>query len=780
MAISFRSRLIILFILLVGITLSTLTWAVFRALDTNAAINAERELLVAERVFETLLEENRRQLTDRTSLLAEDFGFRQAIATNEEQTIVSALVNHGERIAADLILLMDTSGEILIGTHDLSGSVTKIQQHTQQMSSPFNELIIAEEEPFQLVMVPVYGPDLIAWVGVGFSIDENLIDSFRSITKADVSLLFHSETQSSVKVLSTLNTNFMQSTAASQSFDSFSTAYIAALENKDWLNLETSLLNDGEQRIDLVLSVSLQQAIATNRDLQTQMLVITIFILILAFVVSIFIANSFNKPIHALVKAARRIARGEYQHNINVPGNTEFNELGETLNQMQHDIQEREQHISHQAEHDLLTNLPNRHKMASILNQQLSDNRYNGSLGVLLVKLVNFEPLSDIYGMSIMDSVLKQAADILKHNSEAWLSIGHVGDDEFLVLVQLAPNQNISGTVATIKNIFAKPIYCNQIELTLDTRIGAVICPEHADNYEDTLRRAHIAMNEARLTNSCHFLFDTRLEKRYLRKLEVTQRLQQAITTQSFTLLFQPQFNLKEGRVHSAEALIRWHDAELGPVYPDEFIPLAESSGDITLITEWVFSESLDQLQQWQGQGFDLGVSINLSARDILKNEFIDHVLDTIKERHIPSHFLMLEVTESAIVEDMEHAIQNLRRLYDAGIQLAMDDFGTGFSSLAQLKELPVHELKIDKSFVLNLNEDADDQKIVRSTIEMAHSLGISTIAEGTENIESINLLKAMNCDAIQGYFLSKPISSADLLTWLVQFNKTGLNHETH
>jgi EAL domain-containing protein (putative c-di-GMP-specific phosphodiesterase class I) len=261
------------------------------------------------------------------------------------------------------------------------------------------------------------------------------------------------------------------------------------------------------------------------------------------------------------------------------------------------------------------------------------------------------------------------------------------------------------------------------------------------------------------------------LENRYLRKLKVTQRLQHAISHNGFKLLFQPQFDLNKKIIHSAEALIRWYDDDLGPVYPDEFIPLAENSGDITLITDWVFSEALIQLERWHAAGFELGVSINLSAKDILKDDFIDRVILQIDARKISPHLLMLEVTESALVEDMDHAIANLRRLYEAGVHLAMDDFGTGFSSLAQLKVLPVHELKIDKSFVLNLDKDIDDQKIVRSTIEMAHNLGLTTIAEGVENSPSIEMLKSMNCDAIQGYFLSKPITSDDLISWLETFN---------
>jgi diguanylate cyclase (GGDEF)-like protein len=774
MAISFRTRLVSLFILLLGLTLFTSTWAVLRAVDNNARANAERELLVAERVFETLLEENSRQLTDRTALLAEDFGFRQAIATNEEETIVSALINHGERISADLILLMNPAGEVLIGTHDLTESLDVITQKIQQQSVPFSELAIAEQLPFQLVMVPVKAPELIAWVGVGFEINTALINSFRDITKADVSLLYQGSANSRVNSLSTLSNANERLNSNSLTFEVSNAQFISSLESDSWLNNQTRLLERGEQRLSLVLSVSLKEAIAAYKNLQTQMLIIAVIVLLLAVLISAVIAGSITRPIGTLVRAARRIAQGDYQQQLSIPGKTEFNELGDTLNQMQIDIQDREKHITFQAQHDMLTKLPNRHYMADLMQQRLQHSSSN-SFAAVLVKVINFESLSDIYGVSIMDPVLLQAANKLKGCIADVDTVGLIASDEFLLYHQVESPQSLKKFTAEIQSLFSTPLVCNNIELTLDTRIGAVTCPDQAGSYEDMLRRTHIAMNEARLTSQSNFLYTSGLEDRYLRKLKVTQRLQHAIGSNGFTLLFQPQFDLNKKVIHSAEALIRWHDEELGPVYPDEFIPLAENSGDITLITDWVFAEALSQLERWHSLGYELGVSINLSAKDILKDDFIDRVIAQIAARNIIPRLLMLEVTESALVEDVDHAIANLRRLYEAGVHLAMDDFGTGFSSLAQLKVLPVHELKIDKSFVLNLDKDVDDQKIVRSTIEMAHHLGLTTIAEGVENSESISLLKSMNCDAIQGYYLSKPIASDELTIWLATFNSTPL-----
>jgi diguanylate cyclase (GGDEF)-like protein len=774
MAISFRSQLISLFILLLGLTLFTLTWAVLGAIDNNARTTAERELFVAERVFETLLADNRRQLTDRTALLAEDFAFRQAIATNEEETIVSALINHGERISADLILLLSPEGDVLMGTHDLTDTMTVLKQKIQQQVQPFSELAVTEQQPFQLVMVPVKAPDLIAWVGVGFVIDDALIKSFKDITKTDVSLLYQGGERSQINSLTTLINAENRLPTEVAPFKQNSLAFISSLDYDEWLNHQTPLLDRGNQQIMLVLSVSLQEAVAAYKNLQTQMLFIASVILVLAVFISIFIAGSITKPISTLVNAARRIAQGNYQQSLHIHGKTEFNVLGDTLNQMQVDIQDREKHITFQAQHDMLTELPNRHHLATLMQLRLEKKNTKPFVAVL-IKVTNFDSLGDVYGASIMDQVLVQAANQLKNYIEHDDTVGLITADEFLLFHSLNQDKQIESIATELHTLFSQPLQCEGIEFTLDIRLGFVACPEYANNYEDMLRRARIALNEARIANQSEYQFTAGIEDRYLRKLKVTQRLQKAINQSGFTLLFQPQYDLKKKVVHSAEALIRWHDDELGPVFPDEFIPLAESSADITLITDWVFAEALDQLAKWHGDGFELGVSINLSAKDILKDDFIDRVIQQIATSGIAPNLLMLEVTESALVEDMDHAILNLRRLYDAGVHLAMDDFGTGFSSLAQLKVLPVHELKIDKSFILNLDNDLDDQKIVRSTIEMAHNLGLTTIAEGVETSSSIELLKSMNCDAIQGYHLSKPITSKELIIWLANFNSQTL-----
>ena len=776
MTISFRTRLLLIFTAVLAVTLTATTLSALRATDANTRANATRELAVAERVFQTLLDENSRELTDRTTLLAEDFGFREAIATNEEDTIISVLANHGDRIGADLIMLMSPQGEVLISTHDIGADLDRVRAGLGNQASAFSLLTLSEHQPYQMVMVPVDAPQRVAWVGMGFLLDDDLLTRFRDITSADVTLIYRERetgSNSDVQTLSTLPTQPLADVDLLGPYDEVLAQASEQLRDQGLLSRYATLLDQPPVHLGALLTVSLADAVAANTRLRTQMLLIALAALVAAAVVTLFIARGITRPIDTLVAAARRIASGDYQHSVSLKNTNEFGVLGQTLNTMQNDIQQRERHIFYQARHDLKTGLPNLEQMAQRFTELTPDDQH--PVAVVLVRLENVSALSDVYGLAFTDEIVRLAAERLVHRLRPGDIAGRVGNNEFLVLADAQLAGECDQALAEYLAVFDQAIEHQDIDVLLDVRMGQVMCPEQASSFEDALRRANIAVSDARVHGQELERYQIGRDESHLRQLTVTNRLQHAIEHGGFELLFQPQYDLRNRRIHSAEALLRWHDDQLGRMFPDEFIPLAEQSGDITQITEWVVTEAIARMTAWQEEGHDLGVSINLSARDILNSHFIDRVIERTAHAGFERKNLMLEITESAMVTDTELALTHLKRLYDAGFDLAMDDFGTGYSSLAQLKTMPIHELKIDKSFVLRLDEDQDDQNIVRSTIEMAHHLGLTVIAEGVENQAALKLLEQMGCDAIQGYYLSKPMAIADLKPWLAAFNETTL-----
>ncbi|WP_320822858.1 EAL domain-containing protein [Reinekea sp.] len=777
MTLSFRSQLLLFFISLLGFTLMAELWAVSQAADRATRVNAMRTLAVAERVFVSLLEESHQQQLYRTVHLSEDPAFRRAISTARLNTISSILVSHGQRLGADMVVLLEPhQGDVMTSTHSLASTLPQLREHLQASNEPFSGLVIAEQQPFQLVMVPVLTPNLIAWVGMGFVIDKALVNRFRDISNADISLLYRGDQTAMISSISTTQTPTWTD-FSNGSFDQLVGQFERLLNDRGNLSRQRLLLVDDRQQLTLMLSVSLTKAKLIFSDMESQIVLISALGLMLAVFLTVMVARRLTAPINRLVRAAERIGRGDYEQLAVTRGSRELHVLSDTLNNMQRAIADREQHIRYQAQHDLLTGLPNRNQMNELFDQRRLD-QPSAHFAVALIKVSNFDTLSDAYGMGIVDQMLQQVGQRFASSPTSAMTLGLIATDEFLLLSESFssaaddPEQSFSDAVTLG---FEQPFQCANLELQCEVRLAMVLCPAHAEQFEDTVRRGRITLAEARRTDQRSLVYDAGQEVRHLRQIKVTRRLQQALVNDGFSLLFQPQYDLKTKRVYSAEALIRWHDEELGAMFPDEFISLAEESGVITQITEWVFTQALEQMVRWQAAGYRIGVSINLSAKDILKDELIDSVIRQLDAHDFERSNLMLEITESALIADAERALFNLQRLYDAGVHLAMDDFGTGYSSLTQLKSMPVHELKIDKSFVMNLCNDKADQQIVRSTIDMAHHLGLSVIAEGVESLAASSLLGEMNCDAIQGYHLSRPIPAKALLAWVDYFEQAPL-----
>jgi len=776
MTISFRSQLLLVFLSLLGLTLIAEIWSVAQTTNQATRANATRELLVAERVFNSLLTESQQQKTYRTELLVEDFAFRQAIATQQWDTLGSVLINHGERLGADLIVLLAADGDVTISTHNLDTTLPLLRSHSQSSTDPFKGLVIAEQQPFQLVMVPVRAPNLIAWVGMGFVLDKALVNRFRDISNADISLLYRGDPAGMIGSISTTKTPTW-SDLSNVDFEQSVNQFASQLDGSGNLSQQFQLLDGSSQQLTLVLSVSLAEAKQAFSALEARMVAISMVGLLLVALVTVLFASRLTGPINRLVRAAERIGQGDYEQLAVTGISRELNVLSHTLNRMQKSIADREQLIRYQTLHHFFTGLPNRKHMNELFDQRRLD-QPSAQFAAALIKISNFDTLSDVYGMAIVDQMLQQVAQRFASNPSSIMTLGLIVTDELLLFSEpfsSAAEDSTQGFIDAVTLAFELPFLCSNLELQCEVRLAILLCPTHVDEFEDTVRRARITLAEARRTDQRSLVYDVIQEVRHLRKLKVTRRLQQALVNDGFSLLFQPQYDLKTKRIYSAEALIRWHDEELGPMYPDEFIPLAEESGVITQITEWVFTRALKQMVSWQAAGYRIGVSINLSAKDILKDEFIDSLIHQLDGHDGERSSLMLEITESALVTDAEHALLNLQRLFDAGVHLAMDDFGTGYSSLVQLKSMPVHELKIDKSFVTNLCNDKVDQQIVRSTIDMAHHLGLGVIAEGVESLAAATLLDELNCDSIQGYLLSRPIPAPDLLAWVDQFEQQQL-----
>ncbi len=431
------------------------------------------------------------------------------------------------------------------------------------------------------------------------------------------------------------------------------------------------------------------------------------------------------------------------------------------------DITERKRQeatMHHQTLHDALTGLPNR----VLLNDRLEHaillaHHQNEPLSVVMMDIDRFKDVNDTLSHQIGDVLLKQIAARLQTTLGGTDTVARFGGDEFSILLS---GVNREGAVAAVDRAIQKlkPAFTiDSHHLNLEASFGIAVYPEHGADGNTLIKRADVAMYAAKQAHSGYAVYDPARDQNSPRRLALMGELRSAIEHSKLLLHYQPKVDLSTNLVCGVEALVRWEHPERGLVAPEEFIPLAEQSGMINTLTERVLEAGLRQQHAWTRTGIKLVVAVNLSARNLQDLDLPDKIAGLLKTWSVGPEWLELEITESAIMADPTRALKVLTALHVMGVRLTIDDYGTGYSSLAYLRRLPVNELKIDRSFVRNMTHDESNAVIVRSTIDLGHNLGLGVVAEGVETLGTLEMLKSLGCDAAQGHYLSKPLPADEL-----------------
>jgi diguanylate cyclase (GGDEF)-like protein/PAS domain S-box-containing protein len=432
-------------------------------------------------------------------------------------------------------------------------------------------------------------------------------------------------------------------------------------------------------------------------------------------------------------------------------------------------------HIEFLAHYDPLTQLINRKMLEERTVQALLlAVRNKTQLALMFINLDRFKIINDTLGQSIGDKLLKSVALRLREMTREVDIVARLGGDEFVIVLPcIESSSDATIVVNKLIAVLDEPILIAEHFLTITSSIGISLFPDDGLDYETLLRHANAAMFSAKKSGSNKFMyFSSGMNSNLEKQLQIEHELRHALKKQEFELYYQPQVNLKSGRIIGVEALLRWNSVVFGMVSPDCFIPLAEEIGLIVAIGEWVLREACRQNAKWQRQGLPaVVVAVNLSAIQFRQKNLVDIVLSALQDSALPPEYLELELTEGIVMQDVDNTIDCLHNLKQLGIKLSIDDFGTGYSSLSYLKRFPINKLKIDKSFIHDIANDADDEKIVRAVIGLAQAMNLTVIAEGVETQEQLSFLRSHQCDEMQGYLCSKPLPADEMAKFLERGN---------
>lgn len=511
--------------------------------------------------------------------------------------------------------------------------------------------------------------------------------------------------------------------------------------------------------------VALTQAAHDQSRLLWMMLIFGLFF-IAAIVLSI--ERLVFRPMAEVSNALQAVAFSKEGVALPEPRTHETKALVDAFTEMNRQVQARQEDLRYQALHDTLTGLPNRALLQDRIAHGMQDaRRRNERLVLLMIDLDRFKEVNDTLGHNVGDRLLIDVGQCISSKLREVDAVARLGGDEFAVLLNNADAQHGIMTAHKIRHALDQGFSIEGLNLYVGASIGVAEYPEHGTTANELLQRADVAMYVAKRNHLGVTAYDIEQDDYSIGRLALAGDLRDALQNDELSLQFQPQLSLVDQTCVGVEALLRWNHAKYGQIPSDQIITLAERTDLIIPLAYWVIDQAVSQCAHWQQLGLTLSVAVNLSVYNLQDTNLIEQVQATLQRYNLPPSSLVLEITESAMMANPVFAMENLSQLADMGVKLSIDDFGTGFSSLAYLKNLPVEELKLDKSFIIQLRPGSDDEVIVRSTIDLGHNLGLRVVAEGVETSAASELLKDFGCDFVQGYFYSHPLDALQLEDWL-------------
>ncbi|HXF78633.1 MAG TPA: EAL domain-containing protein [Usitatibacter sp.] len=778
------TRIVLFFVALLVIVQGVAAFLVIQANSQVARRTINEQLEQGERVFRQLLTQKQERLEQGAGILSADFAFRQAIASNDTGTILSVLRNHGARVGAKVMTLAALDNTVRADTLDPSRIGKPFAYpdlvNVARVEGKSSSIVLREGKLYQLVVVPVLAPEPIAWVGLAFEVDDAAAKDMHQLTGLEVTFASRVGAAEAWKLhASTLPADLRLELAAELAS---TTAFAdgsgeVSLGGEEYETRLAALEERADKQVVAILQRPLAVGLAPFQRISAVFFWMTLAGLAVLVAGSLMIARGITRPVLRLADAARRVQQGDYTRHVDVEHRDEIGALAESFNHMLDGIVSREKEILRLAYEDALSGLPNRAMFYEQLGQAVRIARRGGdNISVMLLDMDRFKAINDTLGHTVGDQALREVGARVRAALRDSDIVARLGGDEFGVLLATGDKEHAPRVVAEkIHRALEQPLVVGGQSMDVAASIGIARFPEHGEDADALLRAADVAMYEAKRTKARYAIYNSSHDERRKEFLTLLGELRHAVDAGELELHFQPKVTLAGERTTSVEALVRWRHPKKGLVPPGDFIPFAEQTGYIGEITRWVLRRAIEQCGRWQLNGSRVRMCVNISARDLRQGEeLVQFVSACLAEAELAAGMLCLEITESALMEDPAIAQSTLRRLRELGVATSIDDYGTGYSSLAYIKQLAVNELKIDRGFVAGMEADQRNAAIVRSTIELGHNLGLTVVAEGVETEHELAQLRRFGCDAAQGYLFARPMSAPAFERWL-----SGLRDET-
>jgi len=724
----------------------------------------QRQLGMAAGAFARQLDDISERVASSVQVLSLDYALRAAIAQRDEATLLSALRNHGRRVGATQMLVLDVDGRVEADSSNAyaDGAVFPYTDLVAQaLEKPSAAVVAWRGRAYWMVVVPVFAPDLVGYIAAAIPVDDARLAQLQRQSALPRSVELATATAHGWRVIARGSGSVTDLTPSLVARD-------ARLSEQPQLTdvggrefVAQAVWLDHSRRsapVVAVLGYSVDEALRPYRRVASAWAGLLVLGLVVGLFGALLIARGVSRPVEQLAESARRIQGGDYTPPPSIDRTDEIGQLSAAFANMAQSIREREAHILYQAGHDQVTGLPNRVAASTAIQRDLAA-RPSRHAAVLMIGLGRMPEIIKTMGHAICDRLMHDAARRLQAPAQGAL-VARATDTEFLLFLPDASKSDAIAAAFRSIEALAEPYREAGLTLDLAPAIGIALSPMHGLEASELMRHAGVALIGALGTEDPVSLYDRVTDPHRPERLSLMADLRNALDHARVDMHYQPKLNLATGLIDGAEGLVRWPHPTLGQIPPDDFIALAEETGNIRRLTRWALATGIAQASRWSAQ--PIRVSINVSARDLEDGELPRRVAELLSVHAVAPNRIALEVTESAIMQKPDAAIAVLEQLAAIGVEIAVDDFGVGQSSFAYLRRLPVRELKIDKLFVEKMGGDRKDRTIVRSIVDLGHHLGCRVTAEGVGDAATLAYLSSIGCDHAQGYLISKALPVQD------------------